>query len=859
MRLQPTRTSHLNGFSQVVSDSYRRACTSEVRSIHSAGDSEALKNHFAVRVSFCCLALLLLLTTHPASAQSPQFPVFHTAGLASDHPGAAHQSPTLLNPWGMAFLPGGDFFIAENASGRVDSYDVTGVPGIGVAIPAPPGSTAPFSKPTGIVAITEPNIGPVGTSFQFLVAADNGTIWGFTTANGAPQVATRFVDNSSDPASYTGIAFIHPDCCGPYIAVANFGEGTIDTFTRFGDRLSLSPNTPNPFIDPRLPDGFAPFNIQLIGDQVFVTYAAQDSNHQPVLQSNTVGLGLVDVFDTSGNFVKRFVPPFGHLEAPWGITQASANFGPFPNDILIGNVGRDGEINAFDSNTGQSHGPLFGENGSPLSFAGLHGLAFRADGVGNPDALYFLDGAAQGEAPSGVFGTITTGSFDRLHLSIPPNPLPGTPLTVTATVTTSSGTPTGTVSVVDNCCRDSIGQVTETQLGPITLVNGVGTISATFTSGTHLVGAHYSGDDTFVPSNDSLTLIVPFATETSLLVQSAAFVGAPVDLVANITANATTTSVISGQVTFLDGNISLGSPVVVNGQAQLTVNSLSPGRHTIVAAYGGNQFFLNSQSSAMTVAVGNPAPEITSLTPFSAKQNSGAFNLTVNGSNFVNGAVVFFNGSARVTTFVSSTQVTAAITAADLAASGIAIVIVNNPPPGGGSSFGEMFAIDTATATSVTLASGTLTVTAGQSVTVRAQPTGFAGALTVMCLNVPAGVTCAFDPTTTSLTIQTAAVTPKGTHTLTVVFSAQALAGKLSPPTFLAMSLGAFMLPLGSVVISVRRRKLKTTYWILPVAVLLLLLVAGCGGYGSSAGTQPTPTPQPQSGQASASVTLTVQ
>src|SRR5262249_35638169 len=148
-------------------------------------------------------------------------------------------------------------------------------------------------------------------------------------------------------------------------------------------------------------------------------------------------------------FVKRFAPPFGHLDAPWGVTQASANFGPFPNAILIGNVGRDGAINAFNPNAGEFLGPLFGENGSPLSFAGFRGLAFRADGVGKPYALYFLAGAAQGADPTGLFGTITTGSSDRIVLSIPPNPLAGTPVPVTVTVTGSSGVPSGTVSVFD--------------------------------------------------------------------------------------------------------------------------------------------------------------------------------------------------------------------------------------------------------------------------------------------------------------------------------------------------------------------------------------------------------------------------
>jgi len=76
---------------------------------------------------------------------------------------------------------------------------------------------------------------------------------------------------------------------------------------------------------------------------------------------------------------------------------------------------------------------------------------------------------------------------------------------------------------------------------------------------------------------------------------------------------------------------------------------------------------------------------------------------------------------------------------------------------------------------------------------------------------------------------------------------------------FLAMTLGAFALPLGSVIIEVRRRrKIKPAFWIVPVAAFLLLMIAGCGGYGSSGTPQPNPTPQPQSAQASAFFTLTV-
>src|SRR5947207_4889036 len=105
-----------------------------------------------------------------------QTTAFRVTGLTSDRSGANHQSATLLKPWGIAFVPGGNFFIAENAAGRVDSYDADGNPVAGVIIPAPPGSTAAFSSPTGIVAIPEADfLASLGSSgFQFLVAADNG-------------------------------------------------------------------------------------------------------------------------------------------------------------------------------------------------------------------------------------------------------------------------------------------------------------------------------------------------------------------------------------------------------------------------------------------------------------------------------------------------------------------------------------------------------------------------------------------------------------------------------------------------------------------------------------------------------------
>jgi trimeric autotransporter adhesin len=74
-------------------------------------------------------------------------------------------------------------------------------------------------------------------------------------------------------------------------------------------------------------------------------------------------------------------------------------------------------------------------------------------------------------------------------------------------------------------------------------------------------------------------------------------------------------------------------------------------------------------------------PALSSLSPSSVFTDSGAFTLTVNGTGFVNGGTVQFNGANRVTTFVSGTQLTAAILASDVAAAATANVTVTNPAP----------------------------------------------------------------------------------------------------------------------------------------------------------------------------------
>jgi uncharacterized protein (TIGR03118 family) len=329
---------------------------------------------------------------------------FQQSNLVADIGGtAAHTDPGLVNPWGIAFVPGQSFFIADNQSGTAKVYDPAGAAAlpIAVGIPIPSGGTPP-SRPTGVVfnPIAEDFL-VRGTPAQFLFATEDGTISTWASINGSnPSFALLARDDSPSGAVYKGLAILTPQCCREYLALTDFRRGFVATYDVNFNLLA----TTGSFKDENLPAGFAPFNIQQIGTQVLVTYALQNGpGTDPVAGA---GNGIVDVFDQEGNFIRRFASR-GPLNAPWGIVQATANFGSFSNDILIGNFG-DGTVNAFDPVTGAFLGQLKDGRGNVIVNAGLWSLVFRADGVGNPDTLYFTAGGSSEE--HSLFGSISASN-----------------------------------------------------------------------------------------------------------------------------------------------------------------------------------------------------------------------------------------------------------------------------------------------------------------------------------------------------------------------------------------------------------------------------------------------------------------
>src|SRR5205823_2205868 len=118
----------------------------------------------------------------------------------------------------------------------------------------------------------------------------------------------------------------------PHLYAADFHNNRIAVFDSKFHAVSLGGD----FTDPKLPAGYAPFNIANIGGDLFVAYAKQDSKRQDEVAG--AGLGIVDMYRTNGTFVRR-VASRGALNAPWAMTRARADFGPFGGDILIGNFG----------------------------------------------------------------------------------------------------------------------------------------------------------------------------------------------------------------------------------------------------------------------------------------------------------------------------------------------------------------------------------------------------------------------------------------------------------------------------------------------------------------------------------------
>jgi uncharacterized protein (TIGR03118 family) len=321
----------------------------------------------------------IAIAAAPASAATN---AYHQQNVVSDQPGHAQLTdPHLVNAWGLASGPTTPIWAANNHTSTATIY--TG------AVHGAPAAIAPLvvdirgGDPTGQVFNGSDSfkikVNGSWTPALFLFDSESGhvTAW-------APGTTVARIKASVPNAVYKGLTITNVAGRGPLLLAANFPRNRIDVFNGKFQRTSVSVG----FHDPTLPMGWGPFNVQSIGDWVYVSYAKVD----PATGDEVAGAGLgrVDVYRPNGVLVRRLAMG-GPLNAPWGLVRAPMSFGAFGGDILVGNFG-DGRITAFDQDTGHMDGQLRRPNGTPVVIDGLWGLRFGNTAFGGGNGLVFSAG-----------------------------------------------------------------------------------------------------------------------------------------------------------------------------------------------------------------------------------------------------------------------------------------------------------------------------------------------------------------------------------------------------------------------------------------------------------------------------------
>lgn len=333
---------------------------------------------------------LLVLITMTFTAAFARADSYSWTNFQSDIAGVAqHVDPNLVNPWGMAASSGGTIWVSDNGTGVSTLYQQDGTAlSLVVEIPTAARNRG-VGNPTGIVfnstSFFQVTLNGNSQPARFIFVSEDGSISGWSPALDQTH-AIIAVDNGTNrginraiyKGATLGVANGHN-----FLYATNFHTGHVETYDE-----SFHQVNPGGFADPGLPAGYGPFGIRNFNGEIFVTYAKQDHDREDDVPGP--GFGFVNVFDTSGNFLRRLISN-GNLNAPWGLALVE-------DELWVGNFG-DGKINNYDPTTGAFIETISGADGTPLEFDGLWDLLPLGDGV------YFTAGIADEE--HGLFGIIT--------------------------------------------------------------------------------------------------------------------------------------------------------------------------------------------------------------------------------------------------------------------------------------------------------------------------------------------------------------------------------------------------------------------------------------------------------------------
>jgi len=639
-----------------------------------------MKLHFPGIKFFSSLCLMLGLTAFGPSVASA-FPgsLSHNLFVANIGNGNGQGSITeittngtqflfaanLDDPYGMAFDPAGNLYVADYGSDTIFEY------------------TNGFQLSQAPLVFANNLNGPVGLAFDShgnLYEADSGsgTIFEFTNGYTLGHAPIAFATNFDSLVSLTGLAF---DQSGNLFA-GNDGSGTIFEFTN-----SYQPGQlPVTFAD----NLFAPTGLAFDRwGNLFVTdgdgtlYEFGTNGTQSVFASDLnfptglafdifgrlfegdFGSGNVYRFATNGvqsTFATGLNPTFVAFdpvaEVPTTITEnSSANPAVFGQSVTL--TATISPVSA-SANTPTGTVQFFdGVNslGSVTVSNRMASLTVSSLGVGSHNIQLTYSGDANFITNSTVTNQVIIPAGTVSVLGATPNPsVYGQPVVLTATVSAAApgaGTVAGSVTFFDGL----------TSLGTTTLSNGVAKVSiSSLLAGSHSLTISFAGSPNFNSSTSSPSSLVvnPDDTTTApLAAPNPTVFGQSVTFTATVSANVPGAGIPTGSVNFYDGLTSLGSVSLVSGVASLSVSSLAVGAHNIVMSYSGDANF-NASTNSVTQVV-NPAGTANSLTVVPnptvyGQQATLTATLTAvaPGSGMVAGNVTFYDGATSVATVALS-------------------------------------------------------------------------------------------------------------------------------------------------------------------------------------------------------------
>ncbi|HEX4155828.1 MAG TPA: Ig-like domain repeat protein [Acidobacteriaceae bacterium] len=567
-----------------------------------------------------------------------------TAGYNGD--GEAATSAKLDAPWSVAVADDGSILIADTTNNRVRSIGTSGiistVAGSGSAGFTGDGdlaTSAELDAPTSVV------VDPAGD----LYIADSGNNR-VREVNATSKVLATIIGTDSEQFAGDAGPSTSASLYGPYSLFFD-GDGNLfvaDMFHNRVRRISASAISLE-YPTMRVSKLSAPQSQNVVNDGNVTLNLSAPVLNNAALDSGTTTCGSTLEAAESCILGVEFAPTITGDPVLGSVTVASDAASPAPVISLSGEV-----LSVYPTSVAlvsSANPSLVGEN---VTFT----ATVTSDDTSRSGTVVFDDGATQlcsvtlsssGTATCSTT-TLTLGSHNitasysgdannassvspvftqivkqsaALTLVVSPNPSVVTAtVTLTLTATAPTGTPTGTITFYDGA----------TPIGTATL-NSSGTASittATLAPGTHALSAQYPGDNTNASgeSNTISEVIQQAATTTTLSTTNATpTVGTSVTFTATI--SSAEGPLPSGSVTFTDGGTTLGTEALDgSGTATLTLSSLAPGTHSIVASYGGDTDDAVSSSSPLTETVAQIATVTTLSSDANPLSAGGTLHLT---------------------------------------------------------------------------------------------------------------------------------------------------------------------------------------------------------------------------------------